>query len=308
MSGDPGGSTGSEKRAAPEGTGVTWGLRPIEGGPSELPLVPGRAQELAPGVVRVLAPNADLMTGPGTNTYVVGGASVLVIDPGPDDEAHFEAVEQALAGRPVAGVLASHYHSDHAPGAKPLAGRLGAPFMAYPGRLEPDVGLAEGMTIPGIDEEVRVLHTPGHSSDHVCLLLVAERMLFSGDHVMGGSTVVIAPPDGDMADYMASIERLYAMDLAVVMPGHGQPVYDPARLLGWYLEHRRERENQVVAALSAGPRTIGDMVAELYADVPKAAHPVAAMSVLAHLQKLEAEGRAVCAEGEGTGSAWRLSS
>lgn len=289
---------------APEGTGVTWGLRPIEGGPSDLPLLAGDAQELYPGILRVLAPNPGLMTGPGTNTYVVGGDSVAVIDPGPTDDAHLEAIDEAIGGRTVAAVVVTHHHVDHAPAARPVAEAHKAPFLAFPGKLEPDVELAEGDQIPGMPAELLALHTPGHASDHVCLLLSDSGIMFSGDHVMGGSTVVIAPPDGDMAAYLESIDRLRAMGLKTILPGHGQPVTDPNPLLDWYLAHRKEREAQVSAALRPEALSIDELVALIYEDVPKAAYPVAAYSVWAHLEKLSDEGSARKVSGEGTSSEW----
>ncbi|RIK10976.1 MAG: MBL fold metallo-hydrolase [Acidobacteria bacterium] len=289
---------------SPTGTGITWGLRPIEGGPSDIPLVPGELQELIPGVIRILAPNAGFFTGPGTNTYVVGGESAIVIDPAGTDESHVAAIKNAISNRQVIGVLATHHHSDHAPGAKALADDLGVPFMAHPAKLEPDVALADEMEIDGLDSEVVALHTPGHASDHICLFFPHTGLFFSGDHLMGGSTVVISPPDGDMAAYIDSVKRLKTLGIETIMPGHGQPIYEPDVLLDWYIAHRMEREEQVLSLLDSTGVSIVSMVAEMYSDIPEAAHRVAAMSVWAHLIKLEGEGRARLASGEGAASTW----
>lgn len=288
----------------PDGTGVTWGLRPIEGGPSDLPLEPGVPQQILPGVLRVLAPNAGFFTGPGTNTYIVGDETVVVIDAGPEGAVHSDAIAAAVDGRPVAGVVSTHHHVDHAPGAAALAERLGAPTISHPAKLSPDLEVGDGDKLPGLGGAIEVLHTPGHASDHICLLLRSTGTLFSGDHVMGGSTVVITPPDGDMAVYLDSIERLASLDLKTLLPGHGQPVYEPAALLHWYIEHRLEREAQVLEVVGDDPKAIEAMVAEIYDDVPVAAHKVAAFSVWAHLIKLENEGRVKRASGDGTASEW----
>lgn len=299
-----GSDAGAPGSSAPEGTGITWGLRPIEGGPSDIPLLTGVPQELLPGVIRILAPNAGFFTGPGTNSYVVGAAKVLVIDPGGRNDSHFEAIIDSVAGRPVVGVLATHHHSDHAPGSRELADVLGVPYLAHSGKLDPDISLQDGTPIDGLDSEAVALHTPGHASDHICLYFAESGLMFSGDHVMGGSTVVISPPDGDMAAYIKSIARLRDVRIETIMPGHGQPIYEPAALLDWYITHRQDRENQVLGLLGKEGVAIPAMVAEMYSDIPEAAHRVAAMSVWAHLIKLETEGRAARVAGEGAESTW----
>lgn len=297
-------SEGRDTSNPPTGTGITWGLRPIEGGPSDIPLVPGELQELIPGVIRILAPNAGFFTGPGTNTYVVGGESALVIDPAGTDESHLAAIKAAISGRPVVGVLATHHHSDHAPGAKVLAEDLEVPFLAHPGKLEPDVALSDELAIDGLDSEAVALHTPGHASDHICLYFPDTGLFFSGDHLMGGSTVVISPPDGDMAAYLESVRRLRSLRIETIMPGHGQPIYEPGALLDWYIAHRIEREEQVLSLLDDDGVSIASMVAEMYSDIPEAAHRIAAMSVWAHLIKLENERKARLVSGEGAASTW----
>ncbi|MDR7534982.1 MAG: MBL fold metallo-hydrolase [Armatimonadota bacterium] len=243
------------------------------------------------------------MTGTGTNTYLVAGDGIAVIDPGPDDARHVAAVLAATGGRAVRWILVSHRHVDHAPAAAALARATGAPVAALAGSAVPhDRGLRDGETVAGPGYTLQALHTPGHASDHLCFLLREERALFAGDLVAQGGTVVIAPPDGDMAAYLASLERVRALDLARLYPGHGEPVDDPAALLGEYIEHRLARERQIIAALRGGPRRIEGLVAAIYTEVPQALHPVAAKSVLAHLLKLRAEGR-VAGEEDGV---WRL--
>lgn len=278
------------------------------------------AVRLSPLVRRLVAPNPSLMTGPGTNTYLVGAGEVTVIDPGPDDEVHLGAVLDALERGPagperIAAILLTHGHPDHAPGAGPLAQRTGAPVLAHTGSLadarsgggaapqRPDGPLRDGEVLTGPGFGLEVLHTPGHASDHLCFLLREERALFSGDLIMSGSTVVIAPPDGDMAAYMRSLERLTQRHIARIYPGHGEVIETPAALIEEYIQHRRMREQQVLDALRDGPSTIAGLVPRIYADVPAALHPLAARSVHAHLIKLEAEGRVSGTDQE---SLWQL--
>lgn len=261
------------------------------------------AAALSPLVRRVRAPNASPMTGTGTNTYLVADDGIAVIDPGPDDARHVAAVLAATGGRAVRWILVTHGHVDHAPAATALARATGAPVLALAGTAVPhDRGLRDGETVAGPGYTLRALHTPGHASDHLCFLLCEERALFAGDLVAQGSTVVIAPRDGDMAAYLASLGRVRALHLARLYPGHGEPVDDPAALLDEYIAHRLMRERQIVDALRSGPRRVEALVAAIYTEVPQTLHPVAAQSVLAHLLKLRAEGRVV---GEEDG-VWRL--
>lgn len=255
-------------------------------------LVPGEVVALSSAVRRILAPNPSLMTGPGTNTYLVGTGDVAVIDPGPDDAGHLDAIAAAGAGR-IRHVLVTHTHPDHAPGAAGLAERTEAVVLGYGERdgFVPDEALAEGDSVAGDGFRLRALHTPGHASNHLCFLLEGEDLLFSGDHVMGGSTVVIAPPDGDMGDYLASLERLRDLEppIAAIAPGHGPLMEDPRAVLEGYLAHRRAREASIAAALARrGEATIDDLVADVYTDVPVELHPVARYSVWAHLRHLPA--------------------
>lgn len=272
---------------------------------------PGEVVELAPGVRRITAPNPGYMTGPGTNTYLVGDSEVAVIDPGVRDASHLDAIEAAGAGR-IRRILVTHNHPDHSRGARELADRTGAPVHAHPTPLQgvrdkdfvPDGYLDEGDVVAGAGYRLRCLHTPGHAADHLCFLHERSGLLFAGDHVMAGVTVVIAPPDGDMAVYLESLERLKAEPIEAFAPAHGG-VLRPARdVLDAVITHRLEREAQILAALDdATGRRIDDLVAELYTDVPAALHPVAAYQVYAHLLKLRGEGRVA---GEDMDSAWRL--
>jgi glyoxylase-like metal-dependent hydrolase (beta-lactamase superfamily II) len=259
------------------------------------PMVPGVASALSPLVRRILAPNPGLMTGPGTNTYLVGIDEIVVVDPGPDDEAHLDAIA-GCGGDRVRWIVCTHTHPDHSPGAAGLRERTGAEVLAFDSRdgLEVDGRLADGDVIEATEFVLRAVHTPGHASNHLCFLLEQERMLFSGDHIMDGSTVVISPPDGDMGEYLASLERLRSLRprLRSIAPAHGHLIEDPQAKIAEYVEHRLEREAQVLGGLaSRGTATAAELVADIYTEVPEVLHPMAARSVWAHLRKLAAEGR-----------------
>jgi glyoxylase-like metal-dependent hydrolase (beta-lactamase superfamily II) len=258
----------------------------------------GRAPDRwSPRVTRVLAPNPSPLTLEGTNTFVVAepdAATVVVIDPGPDDRGHAEAVIGACGGRrPVELVLLTHTHVDHAEGARGFAGRAGAPLAAIaPGWATPGApGLASGAPVVAAGLELRPLPTPGHAADHCCFELAAERAVFTGDHVLGRGTTVVEWPGGDMADYLASLDLLLRRRPERLYPGHGPVVTDAVARVEGYLAHRRDREAQVLAALAAGDRTPAEVVARVYAAVDPALHPAAELSVRAHLAKLAAEGR-----------------
>jgi len=257
---------------------------------------PGRPVALSARVVRITAPNPGLMTGPGTNTYLVGTADLVVVDPGPDHPAHLDAVVDAGAGR-IRSVVVTHTHADHAPGAATLAARTGAELVGFSERdgFVPGRTVGDGAEIGAGDATLRAVHTPGHASNHLCWLLVEERMLFSGDHVMQGSTVVIRPPDGDMAQYLASLHRLLTLDppLATIAPGHGSLLTQPDRVVRGIVDHRHERESAVAAALArAGRATVDELVPAVYHDVRDELLPVARFSLWAHLRKLGNDGRA----------------
>jgi glyoxylase-like metal-dependent hydrolase (beta-lactamase superfamily II) len=271
--------------------------------------------ELPRGVLHVLAPNPSLMTGPGTNSFIVTSATggCLVIDPGPDIATHLDTLAGLAAAHGGAqAILITHGHPDHMEGAAGLRERTGAPVLAWSREGAPvaDQTLQDDEVLELGERTLRVVYTPGHRFDHVCFLLEDARALFAGDLVAGVGTVVIAPPEGDLLDYMASLRRLLALDLSVILPAHGPEIRDPHALLAYYLAHREERERQVIDGLAAGARTIPVLVARIYADVDPQLHPVAALSVEAHLLKLEREERVARDGANASDSAsdavWRL--
>lgn len=240
-------------------------------------------------IVRVLAPNPGPLTLDGTNTWVVGEHPSLVIDPGPEDAGHLREILREAHG--VAAVLLTHRHPDHAPGAGALATATGAPVLGF--RPEPGEGrLRDGQVIEGGGVRLTAVHTPGHTPDHVVFLEPSSRALFTGDAVLGRGTSVVDPPEGDLAAYLRSLRSMLALDARTIYPGHGPVVWSATAKLEEYLEHRAERERQVLEALAAGSRTPEELVGEIYADYPADLHAFAARSMLAHLLKLEAEGRA----------------
>jgi len=256
-------------------------------------LLPGVPSALSPMVRRILAPNPGIMTGPGTNTYLVGIDEVAVIDPGPDDEGHLETIV-GCGGDRIRWILCTHTHIDHWPGADALKERTGAEILAFQSRdgLVVDRELADNDLVEATEFRLKAMHTPGHAANHLCFWLEQEATLFSGDHVMSGSTVVIAPPDGDMADYLVQLERVRPLRMKTIAPGHGDVITDPKAKIDEYLTHRRAREEAIFQALSAkGTATVEDIVAAVYTDVPEELHPIARWSVWAHLRKLADEGR-----------------
>ncbi|HEY7983719.1 MAG TPA: MBL fold metallo-hydrolase [Ktedonobacterales bacterium] len=266
---------------------------------------------LPAGILTLLAPNPSLMTGAGTNTYIVRGDEdeCVVIDPGMDDAGHLDHIVRAAGTQRIARILITHGHEDHRGGAAQLRERTGAPVLAWSreGTPEADATLADGAIIPIGTVVLRALHTPGHRFDHLCFLHEARGALFAGDLVAGVGTVVIAPPEGDMADYLASLERLLALPrLGAILPAHGPIIKDGPALLRQYIAHRLERERQVLAALAAGDTTLDALVARIYAAVDPALHPVAARTVLAHLLKLERTGAARRGPGSDEAGPWRL--
>ena len=271
---------------------------------------PEQVVELTPLVRRITAPNPSFMTGPGTNCYLVGREAVAVIDPGVADEAHAERIAAAGEGK-IRWILVTHTHPDHSPGAARLAQLTGAERLGHGGELAwghdatfvADRTLADGDTLTGPDFSLRALHTPGHASNHLCYLLEEEGILFAGDQVMYGSTVVIAPPDGDMGAYLAALKRLLGEPIRRIAPAHGRLMDDPAGELQGIIDHRLAREAKVVAALEqAGTATVAQLVPDVYDDVPAFMHEMASRSLLAHLLKLRDDGRASGASDE----PWRL--
>lgn len=294
----------------------------------------GSLDQLTPLIGRVIAENPSKFTYRGTGTYIVGTRDVAVIDPGPDKADHRRALEAALAGRSVIGIVVTHCHTDHVPLAGWLREATGAPTFAigpHPRPVTDEVeedesddgaddvdeagdGIKEHIdhdfapTHPVVDGEVflqtgdwsmTAVHTPGHTSNHMCVALDAGRVLFTGDHVMGWSTTVVSPPDGNMADYVASLKKVIDRNDAVLYPTHGNPVTDPQPFLKAYLDHRLEREAAILDVLSSGRASdIDGIVALLYADVRKELHKAAGRSVLAHLVKLVDEGRVRVADGD----------
>ncbi|HEX5938228.1 MAG TPA: MBL fold metallo-hydrolase [Actinomycetota bacterium] len=250
---------------------------------------------------RVLAPNPGPYTLDGTNTWIVGADPSIVIDPGPDDEGHLtDVVREAGA---VGAILVTHDHPDHAPGAAPFARRVGGTVHAI--RLAGAEPLRAGQRIRAGSTELTVVPTPGHSSDHVAFFEPATGAMFTGDAVLGRGTSFIDPPEGDLVRYLRSLSRMRELHPRTIHPGHGPVVLDAGAKLREYLTHRQEREEQVLDALSDGPRSVAEIVAVIYAAYPKDVHPLAARSVLAHLLKLADEGR-VDRSDRSDGGTWSL--
>jgi glyoxylase-like metal-dependent hydrolase (beta-lactamase superfamily II) len=280
----------------------------------------GRPDQVSPLIRRVVANNPGPFTFRGTGTYIVGRGEVAVIDPGPNDPTHLAALLAATAGERIAEILVTHTHADHSPLARPLAAATGAVVRGLPAPgldtgfdeadeagFRPDLMVADGDRIAGAGWTLEAVATPGHASNHMAYALDEENALFPGDHVMGWSTTVVSPPDGDMAAYLDSLDRVAARDFATLWPTHGPPVTEVAPFLAAYREHRLERERQVLGELKAGRGRIADMVPRLYADVAPRLHPAAAHSLWAHLVKLVNEGAVVCDDGEvRLGSGYRL--
>ena len=267
----------------------------------------GEVEPLEPLVRRVLAPNGSPFTYTGTQTYLVGGPDgVAVIDPGPAEADHLAALERAIGGASVVAILCTHTHRDHSPAAAPLAERTGAPVVGcaplvldtggpradapFDSTYAPDKVLADGDRVSGPGWTLTAVATPGHTSNHLCFALEGTGALFTGDHVMGWSTTVVAPPDGDMADYMASLDKLRARGDRVYYPAHGPAVGNPRQLVRGMIGHRRQRERQIVKLLGESPQDIAAMVPRMYKGVNEYLWPAAGLSVLAHLIDLERRG------------------
>jgi glyoxylase-like metal-dependent hydrolase (beta-lactamase superfamily II) len=282
----------------------------------------GALAEVSPMVRRVIARNPSAFTFHGTGTYIVGRGKVAVIDPGPDDALHIDALLAGLRNETVSHILVTHTHEDHSPAAAALKRATGAPVLAFgphpaaPSGVTPEQGgdrdftpdqrLADGDVVTGDGWTVEALHTPGHISNHLCFALREEKTLFSGDHVMGWSTSVISPPDGNMAAYFASLRKLLPRDEQRFYPTHGPPIPAPIPFVESFIAHREDRERQIAACLTDGPKTIPELVAVMYRDVPKHLHPAAARSVLAHLIHMAETGRVTTDGAPTAGATYRL--
>lgn len=286
------------RRADPPYFEIHWS-DPGETGDTCFVIQPGIPKRLDRYVTRITAPNPGAMTGPGTNTYLVGEAEIAVIDPGPAVDSHIEKILQAGTGR-IRWLLTTHTHMDHSPACAAIKAATGAQLLGRPApaggsqdqSYVPDRILQDGERLALGNLHLRALRTPGHASNHLCYLLEETRMLFTGDHVMQGSTVVINPPDGDMRAYLASLDRLLAEDIAIIAPGHGYLIGAPHKEVRRLVAHRLAREAKVAAALGRlGTATPEQLVPEVYADVPPKLHPVAMRSLTAHLGKLVIDGR-----------------
>ncbi|MDA0239482.1 MAG: MBL fold metallo-hydrolase [Proteobacteria bacterium] len=269
----------------------------------------GEIETVSPMIRRVLSPNPSAFTFKGTGTYIIGHGNVAVIDPGPLLDEHVDALNRALDSETVTHILITHTHNDHSPAAQPLKERAGAPTYAYgphgSGKFEqgivveeggdldfvPDVEVRDGDIIEGDGWSVECVYTPGHTSNHICYQLREEKALFPGDHVMGWSTTIVSPPDGDMAQYMASVRRLLDRDDEIYWPTHGAPITDPRPFLEALLAHREEREQQVLDCVGRGIGLIADMVPAMYIDLDPRLIPAAGRSVFSHVIKLVEEGR-----------------
>ncbi len=269
----------------------------------------GVAVQVSPAVRRVVAHNPSAFTYTGTGTYIIGHGTVAVIDPGPNDPAHIEAILSATQGETISHIVITHTHRDHSPAAAPLKALSGALVCGcaamvieddgpradegFDATYAPDLILRDGDMISADSWTLQAVHTPGHTSNHVCYALAQEQALFTGDHVMGWSTTVIAPPDGNMTDYFASLRKLLTRDDLRYYPTHGKPVEKPNSFVRALITHRKMRENQILICLREGISDIPDIVARLYATVPKMLHGAAGRSVLAHIIDLQLQGKVV---------------
>ena len=283
----------------------------------------GRYDQLSPLIGRVVANNPGPFTYTGTGVYIIGSQNVAVIDPGPTLPEHTAALDAALEGRTVTHVLVTHHHIDHCPYAHPLARKHGCKVYGYGApqrepemgevRLEagddlafkPDIEIRGGEVFEGDGWTLEAIHTPGHTSNHICYALREEKTLFSGDHIMGWSTSVVSPPDGDMGDYLNSLERIRAREFDLIWPTHGPCITETEEFVSAYIAHRHEREVQIAKCLSDGLTSIGDIVPVIYAHIDKRLYPAAAHSVLAHINHMQDTGR-VIADGKGLKGEYRL--
>ena len=296
---------------------MTMTLKPLMKHPmSKIPFVKdiefeaGVVDQVAPGIRRVIAANPGPFTYTGTGTYIIGEGNVAVVDPGPLDDDHIAAILKAVEGETVTHILITHTHFDHSPGAAPLKQATGAKTYGYgphmgngggenslehSGDMDfmPDVKVSHGDIIEGDGWSVEALHTPGHTSNHICYCYREAKALFSGDHVMGWSTSVISPPDGNMKAYMNSLRLLLDRDDELYWPTHGPAIHNPQAFVQSFIDHRNNREEQIMKCLRSDMRYISAMVKSMYTDVPEILHPAAALSVQAHLEHMIETGRVV---------------
>ncbi len=270
---------------------------------------PGQVDVLMPGLRRLTAPNAGMMTGPGTNSYLIGTSEVAVIDPGPAIDSHIDALVAAAPGR-IRWILCTHTHHDHSPAASGLAERTGAKLYGMPApehgmqdkTFKPHFILIDGDRVSGPDFELEAIHTPGHASNHLCYLWRETGILFTGDHIMAGSTVVIGPPDGNMHQYLQSLEKLKPHAIEQLAPAHGELLPQPMAVIDWLIGHRLKREAKVLERLGqVDGADLHTLVRSVYDDVQPVLYPVAERSLLAHLEKLEQEGHVLRA-----GERWQV--
>ena len=283
----------------------------------------GAAKRVSPMIRRVVAANPSAFTYHGTGTYIIGSGRVAVVDPGPDLPEHVDAMLAATRGERITHILVTHTHLDHSPATRALKAHVAAPSYGYgphgTGRFEPgerveegadwefvpDVEVRDGDVVQGEGWSVECVHTPGHTSNHICFRLREEGTLFSGDHVMGWSTTIVSPPDGDMGEYMRSLERLLGRDDLCYRPTHGPCIPDPHSFVRACIAHRRERFDQIMQCLSRGIDRVSEMVPIIYRDLPHSMHPAAARQVFAALLFLVEEGRAACTGPLGVGARYR---
>jgi glyoxylase-like metal-dependent hydrolase (beta-lactamase superfamily II) len=283
----------------------------------------GQVEQVSPLVRRVIANNPGPFTFTGTGVYIIGHGNVCVIDPGPDLAEHFDALKAALVGETITHVFVTHSHMDHSPLAHPLAGYAGCQVWAsgeisIPGdsevrmeagddhRFRPDVALNDGDVIQGDGWTIEAIATPGHTSGHICYALREENCLFCGDHIMGWSTTVISPPDGDMDDYLASLDKIQARAFSTLWPTHGPPITQTTPFVSAYIAHRLDREAQIVAQLEGGQSKIKEFVPIMYASVDSRLWPAACHSVMAHMSRLVKNGRVHCDGDTGLNGTYRL--
>ena len=274
----------------------------------------GNCDQLTPLVRRVIANNPGGFTFTGTGTYIIGKKNIAVIDPGPIDNDHYNALIKATEGQKITHILLTHNHNDHSPLAKRLKSETGAKIYfknlsnsdlaqddfeeGYDRNIEGDIELNDKDIIKSDEWSIEVIHTPGHTSNHICYALLDENILFSGDHVMGWSTTVIVPPDGNMDDYLVSLEKLLSRNEDRFFPTHGPIIDNPKKLVTNYISHRLDRERQIIEAIKRGNNKISDIVKLIYKDVDQSLHPAAAMSTLAHLKRMESN-QEITVQGKG---------